>query len=100
MSRVRIGLTTIFLLSASLCAPSLFGQAAIQQQSAAPLPSAKQIADDEEKNLLAAVQAAESDDAAPKELTAKLEALARFLFQPQSENGTQRCSRSRTRSRR
>src|SRR5271154_5988328 len=79
MNRVRVGLTAIFLVSTSLCAPSLFSQAApTQQQSAAPLPSAKQIADEEEENLLAAVQAAESGDSAPKELTAKLEALARF----------------------
>jgi hypothetical protein len=80
MNRVRVALTSVFLMSAALCAPNLFGLAAAQQQNAAnpPLPSAKQIADDEEKNLLAAVQTAESGDANPKELTAKLEALARF----------------------
>lgn len=79
MNSSRVKLTSIFIASACLCAPSLFGQtAAPQQQSAAPLPSAKQIADDTEKNLLAAVQTAESSDAAPKELTTALEALARF----------------------
>jgi tetratricopeptide (TPR) repeat protein len=79
MSRVRIGLTTVFLVSASLCAPNLFAQTATaQHQNAAPVASAKQIADDEEKNLVAAVRSVESSDDARKELTAKLEALARF----------------------
>ncbi len=78
MSRVRVGLTAIFLMSASLCSPGVFSQpTAAQQQSVAP-PSARQIADDEEKDLLSAVQSAESGDVAPRELTAKLEALARF----------------------
>jgi tetratricopeptide (TPR) repeat protein len=48
-----------------------------------PQATANQIADDKEKSLLAAVQAAESGDANPKDLTSKLEALARYY---QSQN--------------
>jgi tetratricopeptide (TPR) repeat protein len=89
MNRILAASASIFLLGITLCSPSPFGQTVRpQQQDAAnpPLPSAKQIADDEEKNLLAAVQTAESGDASPKELTSKLEALARY-YQSQNRRG-------------
>jgi len=75
-SRVAAWMVFAALSAAALPAQSL---GAAQQNASNPaLPTSKQISDDEEKGLLADVQAAESGGANPKELADKLEALARF----------------------
>ncbi len=75
-SRVAACMVFAALSAAVLPAQSL---GAAQQNASNPaLPTSKQISDDEEKGLLADVQAAESGGANPKELADKLEALARF----------------------
>jgi hypothetical protein len=80
-TRVAIAVILSALWSVILPARSI---GPTQQISANPAQTTqKQIADDEEKLLLASVQAAESGDANPKELTSKLEALARYY---QSQN--------------
>jgi tetratricopeptide (TPR) repeat protein len=69
------------LLGASLCTAPAHSRAVGQQRQipATPLQdTAKQRSDDEEKNLIAAVTAAESGDADPKTLVKALEALAMF----------------------
>jgi Tfp pilus assembly protein PilF len=75
-SRVAACIVFAALSAAILTAQSL---GASQQNPSAPVQSAaKQRYDDEEKNLLAAVQSAESSAATPADLTKALASLARF----------------------
>jgi len=79
----RIAICVIVATSWAVIFPARSNGSTRQIPANPPQASAKQIADDEERNLLAAVQAAESGDTNPKELTGKLEALARYY---QSKN--------------
>jgi tetratricopeptide (TPR) repeat protein len=81
MTRISFSRLAACIVLAALCAAILPAQppdGPPQNANNPPLQTSKQISDDEEKGLLADVQAAESADANPKELAAKLEALARF----------------------
>jgi tetratricopeptide (TPR) repeat protein len=74
----RVAACIVFAALSAALVPAQSLSTPQQNANNPPLPTSKQISDNEEKGLLADVQAAESGDANPKELTAKLEALARF----------------------